>query len=80
MVTDARTKLDPKNVDRIVYLKTNIGKMDQARSAVKIETQEEKMERESKAQEKEKTQSASTGARQNKRHRTNSGSIDLSID
>ena len=80
VVTDARTKLDPKNVDRIVYLKTNIGKMDRAQSAVKIETQEEKMERESKAQEKEKTQSASTGARQNKRHRTNSGSIDLSND
>jgi len=37
VVTDARTKLDPKNVDKIVYLKTNMEKMDLARSALKFQ-------------------------------------------
>jgi hypothetical protein len=80
VVTDSRTKLDPKNIDKIVYLKTNMKKMDQARSGFGMETQDEKKERETKAQEKEKSQSSFNPARQNKRHRTNSGSIDLSND
>ena len=44
---DSRTKLDPKNVDSIVYLKTNIEKMNQTFCSLKMETEAEKSEQES---------------------------------
>ena len=52
---DSGTKLDPQNVDKIVYLKTNIGKMNNARSALTIETAEEKTERKSKTYQKDQS-------------------------
>ena len=54
--------------------------MDRVQSAVKIETDEEKLERESKGHKNETNQSATTPARKNKRNRACSGSIDLSDD
>ncbi|XP_012567181.1 uncharacterized protein LOC105851034 [Hydra vulgaris] len=76
VVTDSRLKLNPQNVGKIVYLHTNIGKMDMARSAFTIETAEEETEKKSKTY--QKSQSAVTPLRQNKRIRTNIGSNDIS--
>ena len=52
--------------------------MNNARSALTIETAEVETERKSKTYQKD--QSAVTPLRQNKRIRTNSGSIDISDD
>jgi hypothetical protein len=77
IVTDSRTKLDTASVEKLVFLKTNLDKIDLARLKFVGETEEEKQAREEAASEKDKNKpgtSSSSGSRKRP------ASIDLFTD
>ena len=74
IVTDSRTKLDTTSVEKLVFLKTNIEKIDLARKTFVGENAEEKQARDEAAAEKNRNKPGPSGSRKRP------ASIDLFTD